>query len=89
MTGWLVGADRDELRARAARLSEWSGGDGDGDAYLAGMRPAAIKGTVAEAVEQLQALSDAGLERVMGQHLLHGDLDAVAIMGREVAPRVA
>ncbi|HYC81330.1 MAG TPA: TIGR03560 family F420-dependent LLM class oxidoreductase, partial [Solirubrobacterales bacterium] len=55
MTGWLVGADREELRQRAARLSEWSGEDGDGDAFLAALEESTIQGTVAEAVEQLQA----------------------------------
>jgi len=89
MTGWLVGADRDELRDRAARHSEWNGEDGDGDAFLGALSEATIQGTVEEAVEQLKALEDAGLTRVMCQHLLHRDLDAIALMGREVAPQVA
>jgi F420-dependent oxidoreductase-like protein len=89
MTGWMVGADAAELRDRAGRLSEWNGEGGDGDAYLASLPDSTIKGTVAEAQEQLRALADAGLVRVMGQHLLHRDLDAVALMGREVAPGVA
>ena len=88
MTGWLVGADRDELLDRAARLSKWKGGDGDGAAFLAGLRESAIRGTVEEAIEQLRELEAAGVTRVMGQHLLHRDLDAVALMGREIAPRV-
>jgi F420-dependent oxidoreductase-like protein len=88
MTGWLVGADRDELLDRASRLSEWKGQGGDGEAFIAGLRESTIVGTVDEAVEQLRALEEAGLTRVMGQHLLHRDLDAVALMGREVAPAV-
>ncbi|MDQ2631694.1 MAG: TIGR03560 family F420-dependent LLM class oxidoreductase [Actinomycetota bacterium] len=88
MTGWLVGADRDELLDRASRLSRWKGGDGDGEAFLAGLRESAIRGTVEEALEQLRQLNEAGLTRIMGQHLLHRDLDAVALMGREIAPRV-
>ncbi len=86
MTGWLVGAGRDELVDRAARLSRWKGEDGDGEAFLAGLRESAISGTVEEAIEQLRELEEAGLTRVMGQHLLHRDLDAVALMGREIAP---
>ncbi|HXQ89492.1 MAG TPA: hypothetical protein VN733_07605, partial [Solirubrobacterales bacterium] len=86
MTGWLVGADRAELVDRAARLSEWKGGDGDGEAFLAGLRESTIAGTAGEAIEQLRELEAAGLTRIMGQHLLHRDLDAVALMGREIAP---
>lgn len=88
MTGWLVGADRGELLDRAARLSRWKGRGDDGEAFIAGLRPSTILGTVDEAVEQLRELEAAGLARIMGQHLLHRDLDAVALMGREVAPRV-
>ena len=88
MTGWLVGADRDELVDRASRLAEWKGEGGDGEAFIAGLRQSTILGTVEEAVEQLQELKEAGLTRIMGQHLLHRDRDAVALMGREIAPRV-
>jgi F420-dependent oxidoreductase-like protein len=86
MTGWLVGADRDDLRNRAARLSRWKGEGDSGADSLANVRHGTIVGTVPEAVEQLQALADAGLTRLMGQHLLHRDLDAVQLMGREVIP---
>lgn len=82
MTGWLVGADREELLERASRLSRWKGGDGDGEALIAGLRPSTILGTAAEAIEQLRELEGAGLTRIMGQHLLHRDLDAVALMGQ-------
>jgi alkanesulfonate monooxygenase SsuD/methylene tetrahydromethanopterin reductase-like flavin-dependent oxidoreductase (luciferase family) len=87
MTGWLVGADRDDLVARAGRLSEWEGGDGG--SYLAGLDEATISGTVAEAVERLRELEAAGLSRVMGQHLLHRDLEAIELIGRELAPALA
>ncbi|MGE5336084.1 MAG: LLM class flavin-dependent oxidoreductase [Nitrososphaerota archaeon] len=89
MTGWLVGADRAELVDRASRLARWKGQGDDGEAFIAGLRPGTILGTVEEAVEQLRALAEAGLSRVMGQHLLHRDLDAVALIGREIAPQVA
>lgn len=89
MTGWLVGADRGDLVDRAARLARWKGEGADGEAFLASIRPAAIKGTVPEALEQLEALREAGLTRVMAQHLLHRDLDAVELLGREVIPALA
>jgi alkanesulfonate monooxygenase SsuD/methylene tetrahydromethanopterin reductase-like flavin-dependent oxidoreductase (luciferase family) len=48
-----------------------------------------VVGTVDAAAEQLAALREAGVKRVMCQHLVHEDLDAVALIGRELAPRVA
>ncbi len=89
MTGWLVAADHEELRDRAGRLSEWKGGDGDGDAFLADLRKGTIHGTVPEALEQLSALEQAGLTRLMAQHLLHRDLDAIELIGRAVNPALA
>jgi alkanesulfonate monooxygenase SsuD/methylene tetrahydromethanopterin reductase-like flavin-dependent oxidoreductase (luciferase family) len=89
MTGWLVGADRPELLERAGRLSEWKGGDGDGEAFISDLRESTILGTAEEAIRQLRQLETAGLTRIMGQHLLHRDLDAVALMGREIAPALA
>ena len=86
MTGWLVGADRDDLRNRAARLSRWKGEGDSGADFLANLRESTITGTVPEAVEQLHTLEQAGLTRLMGQHLLHRDLDAIELMGREVIP---
>lgn len=89
MTGWLVGADRDELLDRASRLAGRKGEGEDGEAFIAGLREATILGTVPEAIEQLRELEAAGVTRIMGQHLLHRDLDAVALIGREIAPALA
>ncbi len=89
MTGWLVGADREDLVDRASRLSRWKGQGEDGEALIAGLRESTILGTVPEAVEQLRELEAAGLTRIMGQHLLHRDLDAIALMGRELIPALA
>ena len=85
MTGVLVGRDRGELRERAAALAAVRGGSAqDPDAWLAAPPEAWIVGTLDEAAEQLGALRDAGVHRVMLQHLLHTDLDTVAIVGREL-----
>jgi F420-dependent oxidoreductase-like protein len=89
MTSWMVGADRRELVERATRLARWKGEGADGEAFLAAMRAPTIKGTVPEALEQLEALREAGLTRVMAQHLLHRDLDAVELLGREVVPALS
>jgi F420-dependent oxidoreductase-like protein len=87
MTSVLIGADRDELRARAERLAERAGTDPN-PARLREQRPAWIVGTFDEAAEQLAALRDAGTARVMLQHLVHEDLETVAQIGSELAPRL-
>jgi F420-dependent oxidoreductase-like protein len=89
MTGWLVGADRDDLRDRAANLARWKDEGEDGDALLAEIRESTIVGTVPEAIEQLRELEAAGLSRIMGQHLLHHDLEAIELLGREIVPALA
>ncbi len=89
MTAWLVGADREELRDRANRLAQWKGRGEDGDALLANFRQGGIKGTTPEALEQLAELEQAGLTRLMAQHLLHRDLEAVELLGRDVIPALA
>jgi F420-dependent oxidoreductase-like protein len=87
MTGVVVGADERELADRARRLAEKMGGDAD---QLVREPPAGwIVGTVPQAAEQLSALRDAGVARVMCQQLLHEDLDAVALLGEGLAPLVA
>jgi F420-dependent oxidoreductase-like protein len=87
MTGLLVGSDESELRERARRLAERIGSEPD--ALLNEPPPAWIVGTVDQAVEQLTELAQAGVSRVMCQHLLHDDLDAVALIGERLAPAVA
>ncbi len=89
MTGWLVGSDHQDLHDRAARLSEWKGQGEDGDAFLAGVRESTIVGTLPEALDKLRELEQAGLTRLMAQHLLHRDLDAIELIGQEVIPALA
>jgi F420-dependent oxidoreductase-like protein len=89
MTTCVAGEDRDSLLERAARVMEVVGGDGDAASFLKEAPEAWIVGTVDEVVEQLRALEDAGVERIMLQHLAHDDLDSIALLGSEVLPRVA
>ncbi len=90
MTGCLVGRDRAELRERGAALAHAMGDpQRDVDAWLADPPAAWIVGTVDEVSERLAAARDAGLARVMLQHLLHTDLGTVELIGRELAPAVA
>ncbi len=88
MTRCIVGADESEVRERARASMERAGEDGDVDAFLAGNADTWLVGTVEQVVERLQAYAAAGVSRVMCQHLLHTDLDMVALLGREVAPAV-
>jgi alkanesulfonate monooxygenase SsuD/methylene tetrahydromethanopterin reductase-like flavin-dependent oxidoreductase (luciferase family) len=85
----VVGADRAEAEARAQRLVDRGYEAGDGASALAENRDRWVCGTVDEAVERLRALADAGVERMMLQHLLHDDLDAVELFGRELIPAVS
>jgi alkanesulfonate monooxygenase SsuD/methylene tetrahydromethanopterin reductase-like flavin-dependent oxidoreductase (luciferase family) len=89
MTGFLIGTDRDQLLDRARQLAEWRGEDtGDPAALIDELPDAWIVGTVPEAVEQLRDLERAGADRVMLQHNLHWDHEAIALLGRELAPAV-
>ena len=82
MTGVLVGRDRGELQERAQRLTAVTGGDAA--SFLAQPPSGWIVGTLDEAAQRMVALRDAGVDRLMCQHLLHDDLDAVALIGREL-----
>ena len=86
MTSVLVGADDDELSQRAAQLEQRIGAEPG--SILREPPHGWIVGTVNEVAEQLRALADAGIERVFCQHLLHDDLDAVALIGERLAPLV-
>ena len=84
MTGVVVGADDADLRDRASRLEERSG-----FGHLVDEPPSGwIVGTVEAAAEQLRSLGAAGVDRVMCQQLRHDDLDAVALLGEQLAPAV-
>jgi F420-dependent oxidoreductase-like protein len=89
MTGWIVGEDRAELLDRAGRLADWQGHPGGAEGLLDTLDDRWIFGTLEEAVDHLRRLADAGVERVMLQHLLHRDLDAIEQIGRRVAPALA
>ena len=90
MTGVLVGLDRGELAEKAAALAHVQGEpDRDVGAWIARPPDGWIVGTLEEAAAQLRELRDAGVHRVMCQHLLHTDLDTIEHIGRELAPLVA
>ena len=85
MTCVIVGADEDELRERVRRVAAKQGADAD--AILRDPPSAWVVGTVERATERFAGLRDAGVSRVMCQHLAHEDVDAVAVLA-EVARRL-
>ena len=56
---------------------------------LAQCPPGWVIGVVEEVAEQLLALREAGVSRVMCQHLAPDDLDFIALLGGELAQSVA
>jgi F420-dependent oxidoreductase-like protein len=74
MTCVIVGADRGDVGDRVRRVADRTGTDPDA---LPGTW---VVGTVDEAAERLSALAEAGVSRVMCQHLLHEDAAAVALI---------
>jgi len=89
MTACAIGRDEAEARERIRRRLERAGQDLEPDEYKTQRGDAAILGTVEEAAERLKAYEEAGVERVMLQHLDHTDLGMVELVGRELVPAVA
>jgi F420-dependent oxidoreductase-like protein len=82
MTGILVGETRNDALERARRLYARVQRKDDFDTWLAGYAQRSLVGSVDEVAEQLRAYEAAGCDRVMLQHLLHDDLEPVALVGR-------
>jgi alkanesulfonate monooxygenase SsuD/methylene tetrahydromethanopterin reductase-like flavin-dependent oxidoreductase (luciferase family) len=85
MTGCVVGRDRAELERRGRAVADRTGLDPDD--LLRSART--IAGTVDEVVARIGEYAEAGVERVYLQHLDHGDLEMVELIGNEVVPAVA
>ncbi|MBK5227732.1 MAG: TIGR03560 family F420-dependent LLM class oxidoreductase [Actinobacteria bacterium] len=84
MTGGVVGSDQNEVRARARALMDQNGESGSEDDWLERARRTQVIGTVDEAVDRIRTLSEAGLDRIMLQHLMHTDVEMVAVLGEVV-----
>jgi alkanesulfonate monooxygenase SsuD/methylene tetrahydromethanopterin reductase-like flavin-dependent oxidoreductase (luciferase family) len=76
----LVGADEADLRLRVERFLR-TGNDASVDEFLSGLGPDQLIGTVDQVAERLRAYEDAGIVRVMAQHLVHEDVEMVALLG--------
>jgi F420-dependent oxidoreductase-like protein len=80
MTGCLIGETSEDALERARRLYDRRPRDAGFDVWLAGYRERALVGSVDEIATQLRSYD--GCDRVMLQHLLHDDLEPVALIGR-------
>jgi F420-dependent oxidoreductase-like protein len=89
MTTVVVGASEADAVRRAQEMVDRGLEQGDGGSVLAENRDTWLCGSLAQATERLAELSAAGVERMMLQHLLHDDLDAVELMGQKLAPAVS
>src|SRR3954453_9764409 len=82
MTGCLIGETRDDALERARRLYERVPRSDDLETWLGKYAQRALIGSVDEVAERLRDYERVGCERVMLQHLLHTDLDTVALIAR-------
>jgi F420-dependent oxidoreductase-like protein len=89
MTGCVVGANDTELRARTRAVMGKSNESGSEIEWLKSLDDEWVVGTVDEAVDKLGVLAEAGVNRVMLQHLAHEDTDMVRLIGDEIAPKLA
>lgn len=89
MAQTLVGEDARQLEARAAELMQKGGESGDPAAYVANVETDGLAGTPEQIVERLSRYAEVGIQRVMLQHLLHEDLESLALIGRDVIPAAA
>jgi F420-dependent oxidoreductase-like protein len=88
MTAGIVAEDRSALLERVRRAAIVMDDSRDPEEILREPPIPWIAGTVDEVVELLHAYAQAGVERMMLQHLVHDDLEMVELLGAEVLPRV-
>ena len=88
MTGFVLGSGRDELLEQARLSLERWGSPMQPEEALERYASRGVAGTPDEFVEGLRGLADAGVERVMLQHIRHDDLETVELLGREVVPKL-
>jgi alkanesulfonate monooxygenase SsuD/methylene tetrahydromethanopterin reductase-like flavin-dependent oxidoreductase (luciferase family) len=88
MSGFVLGESREQLLANTRRILERWGSDLSPEDGLARWESRGLAGTPDQLVEGLKRFEEAGVTRVMFQHIAHDDLDTVALIGRELAPKL-
>ena len=89
MTGVVVAADRSQLERRMASVMDREGESGAVGDALERWRAEGIAGTVDEALQRLAEYAEAGVDRILMQHLVHEDLEMLELIGTEIVPRAA
>jgi alkanesulfonate monooxygenase SsuD/methylene tetrahydromethanopterin reductase-like flavin-dependent oxidoreductase (luciferase family) len=87
MAPCVIGRNEQEVSESAQRIGARVGRSPED--VLERYREHGPVGTIEQAVERLKQIEEIGYERVMLQHLVHDDLETVALIGRELAPAVA
>jgi alkanesulfonate monooxygenase SsuD/methylene tetrahydromethanopterin reductase-like flavin-dependent oxidoreductase (luciferase family) len=80
MTGFAVAETEAGVEERLDRIQAYTGSRGNHTWLI---------GTPDRVIEQISALADAGLDRIMLQHLLHRDDESVALIAEAIMPAVA
>jgi F420-dependent oxidoreductase-like protein len=89
MGGFIVGSSPSEVTERARGIQQVFPRLAEVEPDAMGSMLASngwIVGTTDEAVEQMQALAGAGVQRFMLQHHLYDDVDVLALLAREIVP---
>ena len=86
MNATLLGASEADLERRARRVAE---ARGERRELLGEIRASWAAGTPEQVVAHLEELWSAGVQRVYLHHVLHDDLDMVALVGRTVVPALS
>ena len=88
MTWFFIGRTEAEYLERLRRAHGIDPTAGPFDAYRADIEADCIVGTPAQAIERLNALAAAGVQRIFLNHELYDDADMVTLMATEVLPAV-
>lgn len=88
MTGLVVGDDDAGVRDYAGRLLTRAGADMSVDEYLTKRSSTHVIGTPDAIVARLAEFSDAGVDRIMLQHLNHDDMASLRLIGEQVIPQL-
>ncbi|MGH2698084.1 MAG: TIGR03560 family F420-dependent LLM class oxidoreductase [Actinomycetota bacterium] len=89
MTTCIVGRDESELRRRVQDVLTRTNNDKPVDDYIAGASRERLVGTTDQVIERLNRYAEAGVGRVMLQHLNHPDLEMVKLIGSDLVPALA